>query len=104
MYGNFSYFIGGRFLLSAVGGYSRVTHPNSYFGDGSLRQATFSQNRVDATGFAEYRTSDTFGINTTLRYNANLTETRIRAIPTDPATDNLAFARWEVYLGARFFM
>jgi hypothetical protein len=41
--------------------------------------------------------SDTVGINSTFRYNANLTDNDIQG-------DNLAFSRWELYLGARWFL
>lgn len=107
-YANFSYFLGGRVLLSLEGGFSRNSYPQSYFANAAPRTGAFSQNRVDSTLFAEYRLSDTFGINTTLRYNAALGDQRI---PTAPAvagvpaqTDNLKFSRFEAFLGARWFM
>jgi hypothetical protein len=66
---------------------------------------------VDATAFAEWRTSNTFGINATLLYNAALDNRllRARAESTVPAgqpipADNLRFDRYELWLGARWFL
>ncbi len=103
-YLNFSYFAGGQVLLKLEGGFSHLRYPPSYYATGGRQFGAFSENRVDATLFGEYRLSDTFGINTTLRYNANLTETRIPVSPANAAFDNLKFNRFEAYLGARWFM
>ncbi|HMR78551.1 MAG TPA: hypothetical protein PKD61_25770, partial [Polyangiaceae bacterium] len=70
-----------------------------------LKNASFGENRVDATAFVEYRPSDTVGLNLTGRYNAALDDNRIRTNVADPTqTDNLQFSRYEVWLGARWFM
>ncbi len=105
-YGNFQYFIGGgRVLLSAEGGLSHITHSESFFPNGTVRNASFGENRVDAQAFVEYRPSDTVGLNLTGRYNAALDDNRVRTNQTDPTlTDNLQFSRYEVWLGARWFM
>ncbi len=104
-YAAFSYFLGGQVLLSLQAGISHNTYPASVFAAGvaALRPG-FSQNRVDSTLFAEYRLSDTFGINTTLRYNAALGDQRINIDPAGTQQDNLKFSRFEAYLGARWFM
>ncbi|MCA9597073.1 MAG: hypothetical protein KC776_27350 [Myxococcales bacterium] len=104
-YANLSYFIGGRVLLSAEGGLSHLTHSTSFFTDGTVRNASFGENRVDARLFAEYRPSDTIGINTTLRYDAALDDNRIRDSQANPASvDNLQFTRYQAWLGVRWFM
>lgn len=101
-YANFQYFAGGVVLFSAEGGLSHITHPDSFFGDGTLRNGSFGENRVDATAFVEYRPAETVGLNLTGRYNAALDDIRVRTSPTQ--TDNLQFSRYEVWLGARWFM
>ncbi len=104
-YLNFSYFIGGVALLSAEGGYSRITHAESFFPDGTLRNGALTEDRVDATLFGEYRFTDSFAVNATFRYTASLNDTRVRAnqaVATE--TDNLQFSRYEIYLGVRWFM
>jgi hypothetical protein len=104
VYGNFSYFIAGQFLVSLEGGYSRLTHGTSFFADGTVRSGSFGEDRVDATLFGEYRPSDIVGINTTLRYTASLNDELIPTQATAGATnDNLQFSRYEAWLGARVF-
>ena len=109
MYLNFSYFFAGVLLVSLEGGWSHITYPPSYFEDDTLRKVAFSEDRLDAQLFAEYRLSDTFGINTTFRYNANLDKAagfRDNEVPVDDGTsvDNLAFTRFQAFLGVRWFM
>lgn len=103
-YANFSYFVAGAFLISLEGGYSYLTHSPTYFGDGTPRKASFGQSRADATLFAEYRPSDTIGINTTLRYDASLGTENVPLDQAGTAQDNLQYTRYEVWLGARWFM
>jgi hypothetical protein len=101
-----SYFFAGMFLLSAEAGIDHLQRPASYFSDQTRQSAAYSENRVNVTGFGEYRTSDTFGINTTLRYSANLTDQVIPLSPdpTDTAYDDLGFNRFEAWLGVRWFL
>ncbi len=105
MYLNFSYFFAGVFLVSVEGGWSHITYPPSYFDTGADRKGAFSEERLDAQLFSEYRLSDTFGINTTFRYNANL-DNGDNEVPADTAgaVDDLAFTRFQAFLGVRWFM
>ena len=104
-YAKVSYFVGGRFLIDLQGGYSRITHPaftsrNQAFGGAA-------EDRVDAQLFTEYRTSDSLGLNATLRYDASLTNVTLRYLPVgtaQPYADNLAFSRFQAWLGVRWFM
>jgi hypothetical protein len=92
-------------LVTLEGGYSHYQHSDSYYATGNLRQASFGENRVDATLFGEYRLSESVGINTTLRYTSSLGDQRVRVDEADPtAVDNLQFSRYEAYLGVRWFM
>ena len=103
-YAKVSYGAGGVFVLVAEGGLSHITHSSSFFSSGALRNDLFTENRVGVTLFGEYRASDIFGINTTLRYNAALDDNRIRTSEADPTIrDNLQFKRFEAWLGARLF-
>jgi hypothetical protein len=105
-YAKASYFFAGMFLVSLEGDIDHLQRPSSYFSDGVRQSAPSSENRVNVTGFAEYRTSDTFGINTTLRYGANLTD-QIIPLTSDPGTngyDDLSFDRFEAWLGVRWFL
>lgn len=114
VYGNVSYFVGGRFLVDVQAGYARITHPryNRLEAGGTQSEhAGLGENRVDAQLFTEYRTSDSFGINATLRYDASLSRAEVRLTNPDatgggPAEyiDNLAFSRFTGWVGVRWFM
>jgi hypothetical protein len=103
-----SYFVGGAVLLSIDGSFDHLNRPESYFSDGTRQSAAFSENRVSATVFAEYRTSDSFAVNSTVRYTGALTDHSI-AVENDPSNprlpyDNFGFSRFEAWLGVRWFL
>jgi hypothetical protein len=114
VYTDLSYFVGGMVVLSLQAGLSALARPASAIGDApgpNDHIPPFTERRVDATAFAELRTSNTFGINATLIYNGALDNrlVRARAEATVPAgdpipTDNLRFDRYELWLGARWFL
>lgn len=109
VYTSVSYFVGGRYLIDLQAGYSRISHPShfrvgvSQTGDTPI--PAIGENRIDAQLFGEYRTSDTIGINLTLRYDGSISRTVVE-VPTADATyyDNLAFSRVSAWLGVRWFM
>jgi hypothetical protein len=100
-----SYFVGGMVLVSLEASVDHLQRPTSYFSDGTQQSGPFSEDRVNVTGFAEYRTSDTFGINTTLRYTSTITD-QIIPITADSndGLDDLGFNRFEAWLGVRWFL
>ncbi|MEO8178370.1 MAG: hypothetical protein ABI895_06010 [Deltaproteobacteria bacterium] len=105
-YAKSSYFFAGMFLVTLEAGIDHLQRSPSYFSNQARQSGPFSENRVNVTGFAEYRTSDTFGINTTLRYSANMTD-QIIPVSTNPANDgydDLSFDRIEAWLGVRWFL
>ena len=102
-YAKVSYFVGGRFLIDLQGGYSRITHP-AFVSRGQPFPGA-SEDRIDAQLFTEYRTSDSLGLNATLRYDASLTNVLLHYNGTGrPFEDNLAFSRFQAWLGVRWFM
>lgn len=99
------YFAAGTVLLSLQGGVAQVGYPQSFGPGGAPLNASFSETRVDASLFGEYRLSETIALNGTLRYDANLSDSRVRTSLTDPnATDNLKFSRLQAWAGLRWFM
>jgi len=107
-YVGLSYLLGGMFVTGITAGIANLAYPESYFASGNPRQPAFSEQRVDATVFGEYRLSNTFGLNATFNYDRNITGVEIPT--TDEAagqargqSDALAFQRWQLFLGARFF-
>jgi hypothetical protein len=114
-YLRFSYFFAGRALLNLEGGVGAVEYPNMYWlpttgmpAINNLRHVAFTDIRADATLFGEYRFSDTFGLNTTLRYTANISNTHDMPVQENPAANaanffDMGWNRFEAFLGARFF-
>ena len=103
-----SYFVGGTLLLTLDGNIDHLTRPDAFFSNGTRQSPAFSENRANLTAFAEYRTSDTVGFNTTLHYSAALTQRFIPVTPDQSEVplpyDDLSFGRLEVWLGVRWFL
>jgi hypothetical protein len=104
------YFLGGVFLTQLEGGFSRYSFPES--GNDTFRIDSFTQSRIDAKLFGEYRMSDTFAVNLTFMYDQALEPSDpvgSTGVPvgTDPAGnvayDDLRFSRFQAYLGLRLF-
>ena len=91
------YFLAGTFVTELRGGYSYLT-----YGRG-VQYDSFHQRRIDARLFAEYRVSDSFGINATLLFDKNMSG-RPRPYSGQPVTDDLDFTRYQAYIGARWFL
>jgi hypothetical protein len=101
-----SYLLGGVFVTSLSAGVANLSFPDSYFPSGNRQQEAFSTQRVDGSLFGEYRLSNTVGINATVNYDRNITDVEIRPSETDPTLrgDELAYSRWQAFLGARWFL
>jgi hypothetical protein len=104
-YLDFEYFIGGAFLLSAEAGLSRLTYPDVFSpGSATAIQPSFGETRADVELFGEYRFSDVFAVNSTLRYDGNLSDqTVVTNIGDRTQDDRLRFNRYQAWLGARLF-
>lgn len=97
-YMNLSYFLGGYVAAGLEAGVAHLTFPR-----GNEFEA-FDQNRIDARLFAEYRLSNTFGVNTSVSYDRNLSDVLDPRGPSTGSPDDLDFTRWQAYLGLRWFM
>ncbi|EYF08942.1 Hypothetical protein CAP_0026 [Chondromyces apiculatus DSM 436] len=101
VYAKLTYFFGGRFLLDVEGGVGAIIYPNIPSNGSYAAESAWTDVRVDATAFGEYRLRDSIGFNATLRYNANLSQTTL----TVPEGENsLQWQQFEAYLGVRWFM
>lgn len=104
-YLKFSYLFGGRFLLSLEGGGGAREYPQIFDHTGAQigPNGGFVDGAVDATLFAEYRFTNTLGLNLTGKYTEEISST---ALPSDNSGDlyHMAFRRFEAYLGFRWFM
>lgn len=106
-YLGFDVFLGGMFVASLQGGFARYSYPQV---DTTLNPMGFTQNHVDATLFAEYRFSDTFGLNGTVMYDKSIGEgpwpQGVQLTPAADGTaryDNLEYDRVQAYVGLRLF-
>jgi hypothetical protein len=102
-YLNFSYFISTVAVIGLEGGYGVYSYPDSEIfnpaGPPPQQAGAFSEDRIDAQLFGEYRLSNSFGINTTLSYSQAITDDTVR-----PYGENLEFTRYQFFIGARWFL
>jgi hypothetical protein len=111
-YLRFNYFFAGRALVALEGGAGAIEYPTMYWDQtGDFRHSSFTDLRVDATLFGEYRFSNTFGLNATVRYTANMSNASVPASDLGPnvaapTTDqyDMSWNRLEAFLGVRWFM
>jgi hypothetical protein len=103
-YLKFYYLFAGRAIVSLEGGAAAIEYPTLIWTDAAVRHPSFTDVRLDATLFSEYRFTDTFGLNATVRYSANLSDTQILVSNTTPGLYDMAWKRFEAYLGLRWFM
>ncbi len=103
-----SYLLGGVFVSSLTAGISNLAFPPSTGIDGTTELApAFNQQRFDAQLFGEYRLSNTFGLNATVLYDQTLNDQVINTTVVNgvgTTQDHLEFARWQAYLGVRWFL
>ncbi len=103
-YLKFSFFFGGRALVSLEGGAGAREYPNIFSnGNATPIHTGFTDAAIDATLFGEYRFTNTLGLNTTIRYTEEISGTSFPA-DTSGALYHMAFRRFEAYLGFRWFM
>jgi hypothetical protein len=112
-YLNLSYFFGGKLLVILEGGVAGVGYPDIEF-VGSLGPTTtvpaFTDVRVDASLFGEWRIKDSLGVNLNVRYGTNISDTSIPLLNETPTAadpnpnEELQWQQFEAYIGARWFM
>ncbi len=115
-YAKIQYMFAGRVLASLEGGVGAIEYPDLYAPGAAGATPTvnaFTDVRADATFFGEYRFSNTFGLNTTIRYTANFSNTSLPGTLTSGGTTtgtapvlpyDMNWRRFEAYIGARFFL
>jgi hypothetical protein len=114
-YTKISYFFAGRALISLEGGVGAIEYPNIYPAAntpagkaGIPLQTSFTDIRADATLFGEYRFTETVGVNTTLKYTENFSNTQIPVVGATAggvaSVYDMSWRRFEAFLGIRWFM
>ncbi len=103
-YLKFDYFFAGAAYVSLSGGVGAIEYPNIWSPDGMTeRAAAFTDTRVDGTLLGEYRFSNTFALNATLRYTQNFSNEILPEVGTT-GFYGMAWQHYEAYLGVRWFM
>lgn len=110
-YLNFEGFFGGMVVANLQGGFARYSFPTISTGNDS-----FTQDHLDVSLFAEYRLSDTFGLNFTGMYDWSMrsgpdgqpgllvaADNPTTTVVGDPYYDNLEYKRFQAYIGLRLF-
>lgn len=93
-YMQFSMFVLGAVAGGVEFGVSRIAYPDVV--RGTVAQPSFSQLRLDAQVFGEYRFTETLAANATALYDQ---------VNSDPVVgEDLDYKRWQAYLGVRWFM
>jgi hypothetical protein len=110
-YLRFSYFFSGRTLVTLEGGAAAIEYPTmTWLATGDPRHAAFTDVRADATLFGEYRFTDSFALNATVRYTENFSSNSVPqfdVVPADTspaASYDMAWNRFEAFLGVRWFL
>jgi hypothetical protein len=109
-YVKFAYFFGGRAIISVDGGVGAREYPQIFSHTGATftpigPTGGFTDLAFDANIFAEYRFSNTLGLNLTLSYAEEFSPNNV-SLPSDIAGDpyNMNYRRLQAFLGFRWFM
>jgi hypothetical protein len=105
-YAKISYFFAGRALISLEGGVGAIEYPTVFYAENAhVEHAPFTDVRVDATLYGEYRLTNAFALNLTGRYTQNFSNVVLQE--EEGATNSgyaLSWQRVEAYAGVRWFM
>jgi hypothetical protein len=109
VYGRLEYWFGGKTVIRLDAFGEQLNYPPVFLnaaGTPTVATGEFTNYRVGGGIFAEYRFTSRFGVNTTIDYVQQLSETQI---PTAggavgaPNVFDLNYRRFQAFLGARYF-
>jgi hypothetical protein len=106
----FDAFFAGRAVVSLIGAVSAISYPDipstSAIAKNGILHPASTDIRPEITLFSEYRFSETFGLNATLRYTANISNIELLQVPSGTGNSSFDFnwRRIEAYIGARWFL
>jgi hypothetical protein len=106
-YLKFSYFFAGRALVSLEGGGAALEYPSyTLIGGGAAEHAGFTDGRIDATLYGEYRFTNYFAVTATGKFTTELSGTTITlpAVGGMPESYGMQWRRIEAYAGLRLFL
>ena len=103
-YANLSYFFGGRVLTTLTGSVTAVGYPNLFVnGSATPVLTSFTAVRPEVQAYGEYRFTDSFAVNLTLAFAANLTDREYRPNPAS-APFSLSWNRFQAFACVRWVM
>ncbi len=97
-YAQLVYFQGGAFVSTLDGAFNHYSFPRG------VAYEAFTQNRIAARLFAEYRFSNSFGLNGTVMFDQNMSDRLNPRLAQATPVDNLDYSRWQAFIGLRWFM
>lgn len=110
LYARVEYWFGGKMVIRLDGYGEQLNYPPAFAnnGPGNIVQSTgeFTNYRAGGGLFAEYRFTQSFGINTTIEYVQQFSDTQIPAgtLPNGVAgIYDLNYRRFQAFAGARYF-
>jgi hypothetical protein len=111
IYARIEYWFGGSMVMNLSGYGEQLNYPEVFLNNGTAAptQVTgeFTNYRVGGSFFAEYRFTQSFGINTTIDYVQQFSDTLIPngniVGGTAPGFFNLNYRRLQAFVGARYF-
>jgi hypothetical protein len=107
-YLKFSYFFAGRALVSLEGGAAALEYPTfALLGQGAKQEPSFTDARIDATLYGEYRFTNYFAVNLTGKFTTELSSTEIPLPAAGGAAGDFYAMQWrriEIYGGLRLFL
>jgi len=110
-YARLTYFFGGKAILNIDGSVGAVEYPDIFIVPSpgaapTLANGSFTDIRIGSSLFAEYRFTDSFGVNATIDYAQNISNTRLPAgsTGTAPLFFDMNWQRFQAFLGARYFL
>jgi hypothetical protein len=111
-YLRFNYLFAGRALIYLEGSGAALEYPNLYWSDLTQRHGSYTDAQIIGTLFGEYRFTNSFGLNATLRYTQNISQQQVlvsepaagMSPPTTGAYFDMSWNRFEAFLGLRWFL
>jgi len=104
-YVKFAYYFAGRAVITLEGGGAAVEYPELFLP--TTTHSAFTDARIDGTLYGEYRFTNSFGLNATLRYTTNLSSAQLNITPAGAGPTEEFSMQWqriEAYLGVRLFL
>ena len=103
-YAQLLYSFAGRLALTLEGGVAGIQYPQALFTSGAVINDGWTDLRLDASLYGEYRFTNTVALMATVRYTQNISNTQLPISPTSTNVFDLNWQRFEGFLGVRWFM